>query len=121
MFHHMESLLSSPHEESFLVILLEGPLSDTSYKALKKDVSLLDAVCPRLGTALHVAVMCGALRAVEALLDLGADRNVQDHEGRTPLDCLDDFYRRTREDYVMVSQDVHTYIQEMTSLLWEGN
>ncbi|KAF2112296.1 ankyrin repeat-containing domain protein [Lophiotrema nucula] len=120
MLNHMESLLSLPQEESLLVTMLEGPLSEAPYETLKQAKSILNAVCPQLGTALHVAVMCGAHRAAEALLDLGVDPNVTDQQGRTPLDCLEEFNESTRTGYVIVSQDVHTYIEEMSSLLWEA-
>ncbi|USP80434.1 uncharacterized protein yc1106_07708 [Curvularia clavata] len=120
ILEHMEALVLLPQEESFLVSLLEGPQSDTWYRAFEHQTSLLNAVSPQLGTALHVATICGAPKAVEALLELGADRNVKDNEGRTAFDCLTEFYRRTRQDYLIVSSDVYDYVQEMMTLLFDG-
>ncbi|KAL6159534.1 hypothetical protein ACJBU6_01972 [Exserohilum turcicum] len=121
ILEHMEALMSLPQEEAFLVFLLEGPQSDIWYRAFEHQPSLLNAVSPQLGTALHVAAMSGAPKAVEALLDLGADRNIKDNEGRTALDCLTEFYRRTREDYLIVSPNIHDYVQEMMTLLFDSH
>ena len=47
---------------------------------------LLNAADNKLGwTSLYRAVMCGHLAATEFLLDLGADPNLQDKDGRSPL------------------------------------
>lgn len=121
IFEHMEALLSLPREEAFLVSLLEGPQPDIWYRVFEQQSSLLNAVSPQLGTALHVAAMCGAPQAVEALLELGADRNIKDNEGRTALDCVTEFYRRTRQDYLIVSSHVHDYVQNIRTLLSDGH
>src|SRR5271155_4885448 len=44
--------------------------------------------CPRAmghSTPLHLAVAGGHVNAIQALLQMGAPFNVQDHDGRTPL------------------------------------
>lgn len=114
--YHAEHLLSLPQEESSLVDLVEH-LPRTFIEGLRKNEMMLNAVSSRLGTALHVAVMSGSFQATECLLEIGADRDVKDEKGRTPRDCIEDFYRSTRTGAIIVSQVVQTYIQETFELL----
>ena len=39
-------------------------------------------------TALHLAVMFGDTLATELLMKSGADSNIENNQGKTPLDCL---------------------------------
>ncbi|MCD6046830.1 MAG: ankX [Gammaproteobacteria bacterium] len=52
-------------------------------------------------TALHFAAKAGRLECVKALIDIGADINVQDSLGNTPLHCAVYHFMNTDEDDVV--------------------
>jgi ankyrin repeat protein len=61
--------------------------SDELCRLLVQHGADADATDEAGQTALHVAATNGKLLATETLLSLGANANLKDDEGKTPLDC----------------------------------
>ncbi|KAI3994687.1 hypothetical protein MKX01_002303 [Papaver californicum] len=56
--------------------------------------AVVDALDISKSTALHYAVGCGYIECVQLLLDNGADVNLQNSEGKTPIDVAKQFNRQ---------------------------
>eukprot|EP00957_Ditylum_brightwellii_P129182 9853115-Ditylum_brightwellii.AAC.1 len=66
--------------------ILEGGNNAGVMSAHNSSGKVIDAVDSNGYTALHYAVMCRFTKPVSVLLEAGADPNVIDSSGRTPID-----------------------------------
>jgi len=62
------------------------------YLISKIDINVQDADGQ---TALHYAASCGNLKALNVLMDNGADQSMKDNEGIVPADCIEDAQLRS--------------------------
>jgi hypothetical protein len=72
-------------------------------KDIKFDINITNSSGD---TALHVAVRDQNLEAVKALLVLGAARNIQNQQGKTPLDIAQGISNSAREEKSTVKQHI---------------
>lgn len=77
-------------DETALHLVSKENWAEGVWAVVRAERSLLEHVSHRFGAAMHTSVRVGALAAVRALLELGADPNIMDCHGRTPLHELAD-------------------------------
>ncbi|KAI0383199.1 hypothetical protein F5Y04DRAFT_250840 [Hypomontagnella monticulosa] len=72
--------------------------------SVPRDINLQDV--PKRRTLLHYASMLNHLPTIELLLDMGASREIEDKDGKTPIDILDFIPRYGRIPPVSCSRRV---------------
>lgn len=108
-----------PPEDSFFESLFQGAVGDEMYAMLGKDGNLLNCRDHHGRACLHVAIEAFDVPAVDILLREGADRNIQDNKGRTPLQRARELFRDTKDWRGGGFDLVEAHLNEIIRLLEE--
>jgi ankyrin repeat protein len=89
----LEGVSTLPQYTSILEELHDEQLPEYVLEILQ-DVSLVNALHPRLGTALHIAVENGDPQVAAMLLEFGADCGIKKQHKLTPLESFKQAYAK---------------------------